>query len=389
MRGPLFPGGPCCWHTPKDERWQSCAPTWTRTATGSTSWGGFFDLAAKQEKLKALEDRMADPSFWNDQETAREVIAESNRIKGWTEPWERMSARVDDLGEMLELLAGDPDPETAAEVEREVAALGPELEELELKNMLQQPDDFRDAIVTIHPGAGGTESQDWAEMLMRMFTRWGERKGFEVELLDLQEGEEAGIKDATLEIRGPYAYGFLKAERGVHRLVRISPFDSAARRHTSFVSVFVYPSVDDTIEIEVRDEDIEMDVYRASGAGGQHINKTSSAVRLRHLPSGIVVACQQERSQHKNRATAMKMLKAALYQRALEEQEKEKAKLENTKTDIAFGSQIRSYVFQPYTMVNDHRTELKIADVQKVMDGDIDPFIQAYLRQYGAVHSDG
>jgi peptide chain release factor 2 len=332
---------------------------------------------------------MADPSFWNDQEKAREVIAESNRLKGWTEPWERMSARVDDLGEMLELLAGDPDPETAAEVEREVAALGPELEDLELKNMLQQPDDFRDAIVTIHPGAGGTESQDWAEMLMRMFTRWGERKGFEVELLDLQEGEEAGIKDATLEIRGPYAYGFLKAERGVHRLVRISPFDSAARRHTSFVSVFVYPSVDDTIEIEVRDEDIEMDVYRASGAGGQHVNKTSSAVRLRHLPSGIVVACQQERSQHKNRATAMKMLKAALYQRALEEQEKEKAKLENTKTDIAFGSQIRSYVFQPYTMVNDHRTELKIADVQRVMDGDIDPFIQAYLRQYGAVHSDG
>jgi peptide chain release factor 2 len=205
-----------------------------------------------------------------------------------------------------------------------------------------------------------------------------------VELLDRQEGEEAGIKDATLEIRGQYAYGYLRAERGVHRLVRISPFDSAARRHTSFASVFVYPVVDDSINIEIREEDVEMDVYRASGAGGQHVNKTSSAVRLRHLPSGIVVACQQERSQHKNRATAMKMLKAALYQRALEEQAREKDKLESTKTDISFGSQIRSYVFQPYTMVNDHRTELKIPDVQRVMDGDLDPFIQAYLHEFGA-----
>jgi peptide chain release factor 2 len=332
---------------------------------------------------------MADPSFWNDQEKAREIINEVNQLKGWVEPWQQMSAKVNDLGEMLELLEMEPDEGLAAEVERDVQGIGPALEALELKNMLQQPDDHRDALITIHPGAGGTESQDWAEMLLRMYTRFGELNGFEVELLDLQEGEEAGIKDATLEVRGQYAYGFLKAERGVHRLVRISPFDSAARRHTSFVSVFVSPAVDDTIEIEVREEDIEMDVYRASGAGGQHVNKTSSAVRLRHLPSGIVVACQQERSQHKNRATAMKMLKARLYQRALEEQEAEKAKLESTKSDIAFGSQIRSYVFQPYTMVNDHRTELKIPDVQKVMDGDLQPFIHAYLRQYGAVHSDG
>jgi peptide chain release factor 2 len=258
-----------------------------------------------------------------------------------------------------------------------------ELEKLELRNMLQGPDDFRDALVTIHPGAGGTESQDWAEMLLRMYLRWGERHGFDVELLDRQEGDEAGIKSATLEFRGDYAYGYLKAERGVHRLVRISPFDSAGRRHTSFASAFVYPVVDDTIDIEIRPEDIEMDVYRASGAGGQHVNKTSSAVRLRHLPSGIVVACQQERSQHKNRATAMKMLKAALYQKALEEQEAEKQKLESTKTDIGWGSQIRSYVFQPYTMVNDHRTELKVGDVQKVMDGDLDPFIEAYLRKFG------
>jgi len=329
---------------------------------------------------------MADPAFWNDAEKAREVIAEANGVKAWTEPWAQLVAKVQDLTELGELLAIEYDPDLAAELEREVEAVGTGLGDLELRNMLQGPDDQRDAIVTIHPGAGGTESQDWAEMLLRMYARWGERRGFDVELLDRQEGEEAGIKSATLEIRGQYAYGYLRAERGVHRLVRISPFDSQARRHTSFASVFVYPMVDDTIEIEVREEDIEMDVYRASGAGGQHVNKTSSAVRLRHLPSGIVVACQQERSQHKNRATAMKMLKAALYQRALEEQEKEKAKLESTKTDIGWGSQIRSYVFQPYTMVNDHRTELKLPDVQKVMDGDLDPFIQAYLREFGGVH---
>ena len=327
---------------------------------------------------------MADPAFWNDQNAAREVIDEANRIKQWTEPWSELDGRVTSLGEMLDLLEGEADEAMLQEVQAEVEGIGPALEDLELRNMLQGPDDGRDALVTIHPGAGGTESQDWAEMLMRMYQRWAERNGFEVELLDFQEGEEAGIKDATLEIRGQYAYGFLKAERGVHRMVRISPFDSAARRHTSFASVFVYPVVDDNIEIEIREEDIEMDVYRASGAGGQHVNKTSSAVRLRHLPSGIVVACQQERSQHKNRATAMKMLKAALYQRALEEQEKEKAKLEGLKGDIAFGSQIRSYVFQPYTMVNDHRTELKVPDIQRVMDGDVTPFIQAYLRQFGA-----
>jgi len=327
---------------------------------------------------------MADPGFWNDQNAAREVIDDANKLKAWSDPWNELNAKAVSLGEMLELLEGEDDPEMLAEVRRDAESIGPAMADLELRMMLQGPDDGRAALVTIHPGAGGTESQDWAEMLARMYQRWADRHGFSVELLDWQEGEEAGIKDATLEITGQYAYGYLKAERGVHRLVRISPFDSAARRHTSFASVFVYPVVDDTITIDIRPEDVEMDVYRASGAGGQHVNKTSSAVRLRHLPSGIVVACQQERSQHKNRATAMKMLKAALYQRALEEQAEEKSKLENTKTDIAFGSQIRSYVFQPYTMVNDHRTELKIPDVQKVMDGDVDPFIQAYLREFGA-----
>jgi peptide chain release factor 2 len=329
---------------------------------------------------------MADPSFWNDAESAREVIAEANSLKAWTDPWRRISGKVNDLAEFAELLEGEDDAATLEEWEREVESVAAELESLELRNMLQGPDDRRDAILTIHPGAGGTESQDWAEMLLRMYSRWGEKKGFDVELLDRLEGEEAGIKSATLEVRGEYAFGYLKAERGVHRLVRISPFDSQGRRHTSFASVFIYPVVDDTIEIDIRDEDVEMEVYRASGAGGQHVNKTSSAVRLRHLPSGIVVACQQERSQHKNRATALKMLRAALYQKALEEQEAEKAKLESTKTDIGFGSQIRSYVFQPYTMVNDHRTDLKVGDVARVMDGDLDEFIEAYLRKFGAKH---
>ncbi len=326
---------------------------------------------------------MGQPEFWSNADAARGTIDEANALKAWTDPWSRLSGRAESLSELAELLALEPDEELDTEWTREVQSLGVDLDTLELQNMLQGPDDQLDALVTIHPGAGGTESQDWAEMLLRMYTRWAERHGFEVELLDRLEGEEAGIKSATLEVRGTYAYGYLRAERGVHRLVRISPFDSQSRRHTSFASVFVYPSVDDSIEIEVRDEDIEMDVYRASGAGGQHVNKTSSAVRLRHLPSGIVVACQQERSQHKNRATAMKMLKAALYQRALEEQEREKQKLESTKTDIGWGSQIRSYVFQPYTMVNDHRTEVKVADVQKVMDGDLEPFIHAYLREFG------
>ena len=250
--------------------------------------------------------------------------------------------------------------------------------------MLQGADDGSGAILTIHPGAGGTESQDWADMLMRMYVRWAERKGFAVSILDLMPGEEAGIKSVSIEIKGQYAYGFLKAEKGVHRLVRISPFDSQARRHTSFASVFVYPDIDDTIEIDLRDEDIKMDVFRASGAGGQHVNKTSSAVRLTHVPTGLVVSCQQERSQFKNRDVAMKMLRAALYQRKLEEQEAAKALVEATKTDNSWGNQIRSYVFQPYTMVNDHRTELKVTDVQRVMDGDLDGFMAAYLKRFGA-----
>jgi peptide chain release factor 2 len=267
------------------------------------------------------------------------------------------------------------------QLEEEAAVVAAQLDALELQTMLRGPDDGRDALLTIHPGAGGTESQDWAAMLMRMYVRWAERHGFTVEVLDLLEGEEAGVKSAELEIRGRYAYGLLRAEKGVHRLVRISPFDAQSRRHTSFASVFVYPIVDEDIEIEIRDDDLRIDTYRASGKGGQHVNKTSSAVRLTHLPTGIAVACQQERSQFKNKATAFKMLKARLYERAVAERDAKKAEQDRAKTDIGWGNQIRSYVFQPYTMVNDHRTELKVGDVQRVMDGDLDPFIEAFLKR--------
>jgi peptide chain release factor 2 len=327
---------------------------------------------------------MAAPGFWDDQEAARTTIEEANRLKAWVGPWSRLAQKASDLDALVELLKEEEDPELASEFERELDLLESGLQDLELRTMLQGEDDHREAIVTIHPGAGGLESQDWARMLMRMYTRWAERQGFEVTVLDLQPGTDGGIKNATLEIKGESAYGYLKAERGVHRLVRISPFDQQSRRHTSFASVFVYPVVEDDIEIEIDESDLRIDTYRASGAGGQHINKTDSAVRITHEPSGIVVSCQQERSQHKNRSTAMKMLRAALYQRALEEKEKERAAIEESKADIDFGSQIRSYVFQPYTMVNDHRTETKIADVHRVMDGDLDELIEAYLKQTGS-----
>jgi len=326
---------------------------------------------------------MAEPGFWDDQEKARTIIEEVKTLRQTVEPFDRLEGKVRSLLEVAELLDLEPDDAMLAEVDRELELLDDEIPAFELRALLQGPDDHRDAMVEISAGAGGTEAQDWASMLMRMYTRWAERRGYTAEVLDLSEGEEAGIKGAMLEIRGEYAYGFLRAEAGVHRLVRISPFDSQARRHTSFASVFVYPVVDNEINIEVREEDIRMDVFRASGAGGQHVNKTSSAVRLTHIPSGIVVSCQQERSQFKNKATAMKMLKNALYQREVEEREKKKAAMDANKADVSFGNQIRSYVFQPYTMVNDHRTELKVGDVQKVMDGAIDPFIEAYLKRSG------
>jgi peptide chain release factor 2 len=327
---------------------------------------------------------MALPGFWDRPDEAREVIGEANVQKGWVEPWTRLDVKGRELEELAQLLEEEPDDELAAEWATDLKALEKGLEELELKTMLQGEEDHRDALLTIHPGAGGTESQDWAEMLSRMYTRWAERHGFEINVLDLQPGEEAGIKSVSIEVKGTSAYGFLKAEKGIHRLVRISPFDSQARRHTSFASVFVYPVVEDDIEIDIDDKDLRVDTFRASGAGGQHVNKTDSAIRITHMPTGIVVSCQQERSQHKNRSTAMKMLRAALYEHELALRDAERQKVEATKTDIGWGNQIRSYVFQPYTMVNDHRTELKETDVHAVMDGDLDPFIEAYLKKFGA-----
>ncbi|HEX6863011.1 MAG TPA: peptide chain release factor 2 [Thermoanaerobaculia bacterium] len=343
----------------------------------------FLDLPAKSERLKDLESRQAEATFWANADAARAAVQEIKTLKGWVTPYHTLAQRLAGAVEMAQLLESEPDPGMATELQHEAEELTSGVAAFELQAMLQGPDDARDALLTIHPGAGGTESQDWAEMLMRMYVRWAERHGFAVTILDLLPGEEAGIKSVSIQIKGEYAYGYLKAEKGVHRLVRISPYDSQARRHTSFASVFVYPDVDDTIEIDIRDEDIKMDVFRASGAGGQHVNKTSSAVRLTHTPTGVVVSCQQERSQTKNRATAMKMLRAALYQRKLEEQEAARAVIEATKTDNSWGNQIRSYVFQPYTMVNDHRTEVKVGDVQRVMDGDLDEFIQAYLKRFG------
>ena len=340
-------------------------------------------MDAKRARLNELEAQQGNPAFWSNSDRARTVVQEIKQLKGWVTPYEDLVHRIGGAREMAVLLEGEPDAEMSAELEQEAERLAAAVESFELRTMLRGPDDARDALLTIHPGAGGTESQDWAEMLMRMYVRWAERQGFEVRVLDLLEGEEAGIKSASIEIKGEYAYGFLKAEKGVHRLVRISPYDSQARRHTSFASVFVYPDIDDTIEVDLREEDIKMDVFRASGAGGQHVNKTSSADRLTHIPTGVVVSCQQERSQTKNRQTAMKMLRAALYQRKLEEQEAARALVEATKTDNSWGNQIRSYVFQPYTMVNDHRTEVKVSDVQRVMDGDLEEFIQAYLKRYG------
>lgn len=326
---------------------------------------------------------MSDAAFWNDQEHARDIVQQVKTLKGWIDPFDSLLARCASARELHDLLSMESDAAMEKDLDGEVQRIEVELDAFELKSLLRGKDDYRDAQVEISAGAGGTEAQDWAEMLERMYIRWAERKGFEIELLDRSEGEEAGIKGSVLELRGQYAYGFLRPESGVHRLVRISPYDSQARRHTSFASVFVYPVVNEEINIEIREEDLKIDVFRASGAGGQHVNKTSSAVRITHIPSGIVTSSQAQRSQFKNKDTAMKQLKNRLYQIEVEKQAAVKAAFDANKLDVSFGSQIRSYVFQPYTMVNDHRTELKLPDVQKVMDGDIDPFIEAYLKQEG------
>jgi peptide chain release factor 2 len=323
---------------------------------------------------------MAAPNFWDDQQAAQTVINEANALKDLVGEFTDLNDTYENLEVTYELLKEEPDEDLQKELVQEVKELTKNLNQFELQLLLNEPYDKNNAILELHPGAGGTESQDWGSMLLRMYTRWAEKKGFKVETLDYLPGEEAGIKSVTLLIKGHNAYGYLKAEKGVHRLVRISPFDASGRRHTSFVSVEVMPEFNEDIEIEVRAEDIKVDTYRSSGAGGQHVNTTDSAVRITHIPTGIVVTCQSERSQIKNREKAMKMLKAKLYQKKLEEQQQELAQLRGEQKEIGWGSQIRSYVFHPYSLVKDHRTGVEIGNVQSVMDGEIDPFIDAFLR---------
>jgi peptide chain release factor 2 len=347
--------------------------------------GGLFDVDRRLEEIGMLEHQIAAPDFWNDQTGAQRIMKEAAALKAPVDQVVGLERRAEDLAVMLDLAEEAGDAGVMAEAGDEARVLEHDVHQFELQILLNGRYDSFGAILTIHAGAGGTEAQDWTEMLQRMYLRWAERHKFKVEQLDYLAGDEAGTKSVTLAIRGPYAYGFLHPEMGVHRLVRISPFDASGRRHTSFAAVEVMPEIEEDVEdIEIRPEDLRMDTFRASGAGGQHVNKTESAVRITHIPSGVVVACQQERSQLQNRAVAMTMLRSKLVELKLEEQNKEMAQVRGPQMEIAWGSQIRSYVFQPYTLVKDHRSQVEIGNVQSVMDGEIDPFIYGYLEKKAA-----
>ena len=339
-----------------------------------------FDIAKMQKKLEELEKQTMEQNFWGDTQKSTQALSQIKKIKNKCTVYKNLKTEITNLQELSELLSLEPEEEMAKDVLKNTIKIQKDLEKFEISTLLSGKYDSNNAIVTIHPGAGGTESQDWAEMLYRMYARWANKNEYTIKEIDYLEGEEAGLKSVTFEILGENAYGYMKCEKGVHRLVRISPFDAGGRRHTSFASVEVLPEITDDIEIEINPDDLRIDTYRASGAGGQHINKTSSAVRITHIPTNIVVACQSERSQIQNRETAMKMLKSKLLDLKEQEQKEKIEDLKGEQKDIAWGSQIRSYVFCPYTMVKDHRTNYEVGNVQSVMDGDIDEFMESFLK---------
>lgn len=362
---------------------KTCRNATTSSRNASGSCGAIFDVESAQKQLAASEEKVNDPNFWQDQEKAQAILQERKQLEDRVNAGKSLATKASDLDTYFHLAQEETNSaqhdSLMEDIGKELAAADTYVSELETKTLLAGESDRLNAILTIKPGAGGTESQDWAEILLRMYLRWAEDKGFRANVLESTPGEEAGIKSATVQIEGENAYGMLAGESGVHRLVRISPFDQQARRHTSFASVFVIPEIDDKIEIVVNPDDLRIDTYRSGGKGGQNVNKVETAIRITHIPSGIVVQCQSERSQHKNRETAMKLLRSHLYEREIEKRREEMRKLDASKPEISFGSQIRSYVMQPYQMIKDHRTKFERGDVQKVLDGDLDPFIRAYL----------
>jgi len=339
--------------------------------------GGIFDKNTIQDSIALLQEKTTEQNFWKDNQSAQSILKQISSYENELKMWKEIDEQLFEVESYIELI--EEGEEVTEDAEEALDSFGKYIEKMQIRKLLNGRDDHRNAILTIHPGAGGTESQDWASMLFRLYSRWCERTGYKSKILDYQDGDEAGLKDASIEVSGDYVYGNMKAERGVHRLVRISPFDSNSKRHTSFASVFISPLIDDDVEITIDDKDIRIDTYRASGAGGQHVNKTDSAVRITHIESGIVVQCQNERSQLKNKNTALKMMKARLYQKKIEALAASQDHLSAQKKEIGWGSQIRSYVFHPYNLVKDHRTKHETSNIQAVMDGDIDNFIRAYL----------